>query len=105
MSYQFYVTPTVTITSKLMPLMYELGARDTTHLIELLEEKYSIYSEKDWTEGYERLEARPAFTAPEHEGLDEIAQRLSTTLFAVADPGVYTIVDEYDRELEVTVHH
>lgn len=105
MSYQFYITPAVIVSNKLMDLMFELKARDTDHLIKLIEEKYSVHAEKDWTQGYERLEVRSLLSSPEHEGLDGIASRLAPTLFSIADAGNYTIVDEYDRELTVTVQH
>lgn len=105
MSYQYSITPRVLISQKVQDLRYELDLVNapTAVLKRDAEKHLSVYLDETWEKGFMGFEAVSSIKALEREGLDGIVEKLKASIFRFADPGVYTVTDEYGKVATVTV--
>jgi hypothetical protein len=105
MSYNYYVHPTVRISSKLQQLRYDLDlvGADQTTLQRRIEAELHVFTDTVWDNGFLELELGSALRPPEREGIDGVVEKLEPTLFKYADAGKYIVKDEYGKTREVIV--
>lgn len=104
MSYHYHVIEPVIVHQRFKQMCWEHDRSPSLHSAqEIISEEFHAASFPIYKQGAQGVEIQGGPRVPEYLGIQGVVEVVTETILKYADPGVYTIEDEYAHKRTVTI--